>query len=50
LRWRTFAMSVVMLPAVVPNSAACRTKCATRALQTSFLLGMQAMLGQEPPM
>jgi hypothetical protein len=49
LRWRTFAMSVATVPVIVPNCAACRARCATRAPQTTFLLGMQAMLGQEPP-
>ena len=34
---------------VQPNSAAWRTRYATLALEISFLLGMQAMLGQEPP-
>ena len=42
-------MSVAMPPVVVPNCSPLRTTWATRALQTSFLLGMHAILGQEPP-
>src|SRR5262249_59931953 len=34
---------------IVPNCAACWVRCATLALQISFLLGRQAILGQEPP-
>ena len=34
---------------IVPNCAACRARCASLALQISFLLGRQAILGQEPP-
>src|SRR5271155_378719 len=49
LRWRTLAMSVVTGAVIVPNCGACCARWATRALQISFLLGMQAMLGQEPP-
>src|SRR5271166_5744260 len=49
LRWRTAAMSVSTGPATVPNCPAWCARCATRALQISFLLGRQAMLGQEPP-
>ena len=36
-------------PAIVPNCAPWRARCATSALRTTFLLGRQAMLGQEPP-
>ena len=49
LRLRTTAMSIAPGSSVQPYSAAWRTRWATRALQISFLLGMQAMLGQEPP-
>jgi hypothetical protein len=49
LRWRTFAMSVLTAPVIVPKCAAWCTKCATLALQISFLLGRQAMFGQDPP-
>src|SRR5437899_3584861 len=49
LRWRTFAMSIATGPVTVPNCAACLTRCAIFALQISFLLGRQLMLGQEPP-
>src|SRR6516164_336324 len=49
LRLRTTAMSIAPGLSVQPYSAAWRTRCATRALEISFLLGMQAMLGQEPP-
>ena len=48
-RCRTCAMSVITGPVIVPKFAACCAKWATRALQISFLLGMQAMFGQEPP-
>src|SRR5215831_16849700 len=49
LRCRTFAMSITTGPVTMPNCAAWRIRCATLALQISFLLGRQAMLGQEPP-
>src|SRR5260370_23451711 len=49
LRCRTLAMSVLTAPFIVPNSAAWLAKWATLALQISFLLGMQATLGHEPP-
>src|SRR5579864_8993575 len=49
LRRSTAAISVLTGPVSEPNSAAWRAKCATLALQISFLLGMQAMLGQDPP-
>src|SRR5262245_11982912 len=49
LRWRTVAMSMATGPVTVPNCAAWRASCATLALQISFLLGRQLMLGQEPP-
>src|SRR5215470_12832527 len=42
-------MSIATGPATMPNCAAWRIRCATLALEISFLLGMQAMLGQEPP-
>ena len=42
-------MSVLTSPTSVPNSAACRTTCATRALHSSFFDGMQATAGHEPP-
>src|SRR5262245_51899993 len=42
-------MSTVTSRASVPKSDACRARCATFALQISFLLGRQATLGQEPP-
>src|SRR5262245_29296811 len=49
LRWQTTAMSVETAPVTVPYSTAWRTRYATFALQISFLLGRQLMLGQEPP-
>src|SRR5262249_54712391 len=49
LRLTTVSMSVVTGPVTTPNCAPCRARCATFALQISFLLGRQAMLGQEPP-
>src|SRR5206468_7498778 len=49
LRWRTFAMSIATGPVIVPNCAAWRTRCATFALQISFLLGMQANVGTGAP-
>src|SRR6478609_8174176 len=49
LRLRTTAMSIAPGSSVQPYSAAWRTRYATLALEISFLLGMQAMLGQEPP-
>src|SRR5262245_4520124 len=42
-------MSIATGPVTMPNCAAWRIRCATLALQISFLLGRQAMLGQEPP-
>src|SRR5215471_12232314 len=42
-------MSVLYAPVTTPKSAACRTRFATLALQISFLLGRQLVLGQEPP-
>src|SRR6058998_3356948 len=42
-------MLVLYGPAISPKSAAWRTRSATFALQISFLLGRQLMLGQEPP-
>ena len=36
-------------PVIVPKSAACCARCATRALQISFLLGRHATAGHEPP-
>src|SRR5262245_38922133 len=42
-------MSMATGPVMVPNCAAWRTRYATFALQISFLLGRQLMLGQEPP-
>src|SRR5262245_2084439 len=42
-------MSIATEPVTVPNCAAWRTRCATLALQISFLLGRQLILGQEPP-
>src|ERR1700746_386832 len=43
-------MSIVMGPVIiVPKWAPCCARCAIRALQISFLLGRQAMLGQEAP-
>src|SRR5262245_38585506 len=41
-------MSMATGPVMVPNCAAWRTRYATFALQISFLLGRQLMLGQEP--
>src|SRR6516162_63681 len=49
LRLTTVAMSVVTGPVTTPNRAPARARCATLALQISFLLGRQAMFGQEPP-
>src|SRR5262249_33479754 len=49
LRLTTVAMSVVTGPVTTPKRAPSRAKYATLALQISFLLGRQAMLGQEPP-
>src|SRR5215813_7813692 len=49
LRLTTVAMSVVTGPVTTPKRAPSRAKCATLALQISFLLGRQAMFGQEPP-
>src|SRR5215472_17014681 len=49
LRLRTRAMSVLTLSASVPNCAALRTRWDTRALHSSFLEGMQATAGHEPP-
>src|SRR4029453_3920579 len=49
LRCRTVAMSMATGPVMVPNCAAWCTRYATLALQISFLLGRQLMLGQEPP-
>src|SRR3546814_1840753 len=49
LRRRTFSMSTDTWPVVTPNSPARATILATPALQISFLLGRQLMLGQEPP-
>src|ERR687892_1525585 len=49
LRWRTVAISTVTCPVTVPNCAPWRARCETFALQISFLLGKQLMLGQEPP-
>ena len=42
-------MSILPGSMLQPKAAALRTRCATLALKISFLLGMQAMLGQEPP-
>ena len=42
-------MSVLTSLTNVPNSEAWRTTCATRALHNSFLDGMQATAGHEPP-
>ena len=42
-------MSILTSPTRAPNSAAFRTIWATRALQSSFLEGMQATAGHEPP-
>ena len=45
----TLAFVVSMLTrGRAPNFDACCTKCRIRALQTSFLPGMRAVLGQEP--
>src|SRR6516165_8926702 len=49
LRCRPRPMSIAVAPATIPNLAAWRTRSATFALQTSFLLGRQLMFGQEPP-
>src|SRR5262249_25146232 len=49
LHWRTPAMSTATEPVTTPNRAAWCSKSATFALQISFLLGRQAMFGQEPP-
>src|SRR6516165_11963358 len=49
LRLTTVAMSVETGPVVTPKRAPWRARCATFALQISFLLGRQAMFGQEPP-
>ena len=42
-------MSTVTEPVSVPYSPPWRARCATLAFTISFLLGMQAMFGQEPP-
>src|ERR1700747_1668924 len=49
LRWRTVAISTVTGPVTAPNCVAWRARWATFALQISFLLGRQAMLGHDPP-
>src|SRR5215471_10081933 len=49
LRSRTIAMSIATRPVLTPYSAPWRTSDATFALWISFLLGMQLILGQEPP-
>jgi hypothetical protein len=46
LRARTPAMLTETGPVSVPNSAACLARWATLALQISFLLGRQLVLGQ----
>ena len=43
-------MSIATEPVIAPKRAAWCTKSETFALQISFLLGRQLMLGQEPPM
>jgi len=48
-RWRTRRMSIFVGPVTIPKSVARWTRSATLALQISFLLGMQLMLGHEPP-
>src|SRR6266850_6613368 len=49
LRCRTRRMSIAVEPVTTPNVAAWWIRSATLALQTSFLLGRQLMLGHEPP-
>ena len=49
LRLRTLLMSVLTAPVEVPKCSAFLTRCATRALQGSFLEGKQATAGHEPP-
>src|SRR5438034_8251074 len=49
LRWRTVTMSIATRPVFVPDSAAWRATCATCALASSFLLGMQFTFGHDPP-
>src|SRR6516165_1022541 len=49
LRFLTAAMSIDVGPVMEPNWPERRTSSATLALQISFLLGRQLMLGQEPP-
>src|SRR5260370_3788871 len=49
LRCRTLRISVLPSPTSVPKRAAFRARWATRALHNSFLDGIQATAGHEPP-
>src|SRR5215471_18346883 len=42
-------MSILVDPVSIPNAVAWWTRSATFALQISFLVGRQLMLGHEPP-
>src|ERR1700692_1332840 len=48
-RASTRFMSVAVEPVTMPKRSAWRTRSATFALQTPFLLGRQLVFGQEPP-
>src|SRR5215470_11630021 len=49
LRSRTIDISIATRPVFAPYSAPWRASDATFALWISFLVGMQLILGQEPP-
>jgi hypothetical protein len=49
LRANTLGMSTLTGPVTIPKRSAWCTKSATLALQISFLLGRQLVLGHEPP-